>query len=73
MALKAGAANTVFIAKPSDMTYTDAMTHLRAWLDYRKVQPCGFKITAGNQIGFEISFSSERDAQAFELFDWRVV
>jgi hypothetical protein len=73
MALKADAANTVFIAKPSDMNYADAMTHLRVWLDYRKVQPSGFKITGGGQIGFEISFSNERDAQAFELFDWRLV
>ena len=50
MALKADAANTVFIAKPSDMNYADAMTHLRVWLDYRKVQPSGFKITAGGKV-----------------------
>jgi hypothetical protein len=61
---------TVFVPKPSDVTYADAMGRLRMWLDYKKVQPVGFRITAGGEVGFEISFSSERDAQAFELFDW---
>ena len=52
------------------MTYAEAMNRLRMWLDYKKVEAAGFKISAGGRIGFEISFSSERDAQAFELFDW---
>lgn len=62
--------NTIFVPKPSNMTYADAMSRLRMWLDHKKVQPAGFKITAGGHVGFEISFSSERDAQALELFDW---
>lgn len=37
------------------------------WLDQKKVRPAGFKITPGGQVGFELSFSSERDAQLFEL------
>lgn len=70
MALKIVSEDTVFIPKPTGMTYAEAMSRLRMWLDYKKVQPSGFKITAGGQVGFEIRFSSERDAQAFELFDW---
>ena len=68
MALR-GAIST-FVPKPSGLGYAEAMSQLRMWLDTRKVQPADFKITAGGRIGFEIGFSSERDAQLFELFEW---
>jgi hypothetical protein len=64
------AARTVFVPKPLDLTYGDAMSCLRDWLDDRKMQACGFKITAEGQIGFEISFSQELDATRFETFTW---
>ena len=70
MAFKPTSATTVFVAKPSEMTYADAMRGLRMWLDYKKVQPAAFKITTDGRIGFEIGFATERDAQVFELFDW---
>ena len=71
VAIKTRTANAVFIPKPPHLTCGDAMSQMRMWLDYRKVQPCTFKITADGRIGFELSFANERDAQAFELFDWR--
>jgi len=61
----------IFVPKPSDLTYVEAMNQLRAWLDYKKVQPADFKIITGLKTGFEIGFSSEPDAQMFELFEWR--
>ena len=56
--------------KPAGLGYAEAMSQLRTWLDSRKVQPADFKITASGRIGFEIGFSSERDAQEFKLFEW---
>jgi hypothetical protein len=63
-------ATTVFIPKPLGMTYAEAMSRLRLWLDYQKVQPVSFRITAGGRIGFEIRFATDHDAEAFALFDW---
>jgi hypothetical protein len=63
-------ARTVFVPKPLDLTYGDAMSCLRGWLDDRRMQACGFKITAEGRIGFEISFSQELDATRFETFTW---
>lgn len=60
----------VFVAKPSHLTYAEAMNRLRMWLDYKRIEPVGFRITANGPIGFDISFASERDAAAFELFSW---
>ena len=61
---------STFVPKPPGLGYAEAMSQLRTWLDSRKVQPADFKITASGRIGFEIGFSSERDAQVFELFEW---
>ena len=61
---------TVFKAKPFEMSYSDAMSRLRMWLDFNKIQPCGFKITAAGKIGFELTFSSQLDATAFGAFEW---
>lgn len=58
MALKSTAATTVFVVKPFDMSYADAMRGLRMWFDYKKIQPNGFKIGTDGRIGFEIVFST---------------
>jgi hypothetical protein len=60
----------VFVPKPLSMPYAEAMGRLRQWLDHRKLQTTGFKVTIDGRIGFEISFSSERDAAELQLFDW---
>ena len=52
------------------LSYSDGMSQLRLWLDHRKIKPAGFKITGEDRIGFEISFSTERDASEFEAFQW---
>jgi len=70
MPLKTTTGRTVFIPKPLSKSYATAMTNLRIWLDDRKMQPLRFKIATDGAIGFEISFSSEGEAKAFELFDW---
>jgi hypothetical protein len=62
--------STVFVPKPLHMGYGDAMSRLRQWLDSKKLESTGFKITANGPIGFEISFSSEHDATEFQLFGW---
>jgi hypothetical protein len=60
--------STVFVPKPLNMGYGDAMNRLRRWLDYKKLESTGFKITTDGRIGFEISFSSEHEATEFQLF-----
>ena len=62
---------TVFIAKPFEISYADAMRGLRVWLDHKKIQPAAFKVaTPGGQIGFELTFSTEQEALAFRRFEW---
>jgi hypothetical protein len=61
---------TVFVPKPFNMSYSDAMNRLRQWLDCKKLVSTGFKITTDGRIGFEISFSREHDAAEFLLFGW---
>jgi len=61
---------STFVPKPDGSGYAEGMSQLRMWLDARKVQPADFKITGDGRIGFEIGFSSERDALVFELFEW---
>jgi hypothetical protein len=61
---------TVFVPKPLSMPYAEAIGRLRQWLDHRKLQTTGFEITTDGRIGFDVCFSSERDAAEFQLFDW---
>jgi hypothetical protein len=61
---------TVFIAKPFEISYGDAMRGLRVWLDHEKIQPAAFKVAGEGRIGFEITFSTEQDALAFGRFKW---
>jgi hypothetical protein len=61
---------TVFVAKPFEMSYADAMRGLRIWLDHTKIQPAGFKVATEEKIGFDITFLIEQDAQTFGRFKW---
>jgi hypothetical protein len=70
MVIQPSALRAVFIEKPPGLTYSDAMSRLQLWLDGRKIQPSGFKITAWGRTGFELTFSRERDVAAAELFQW---
>lgn len=58
--------NTLFVAKPLEMSFADAMLGQRTWLDHKKIQPAGFKRVTGERIRFEITFLTERDALAFK-------
>jgi hypothetical protein len=60
-------ARTVLVPKPPGLTYGDAMSCLRIWLDHHKMATIGFKITNG---GFEITFSTDADATRLEAFAW---
>jgi hypothetical protein len=61
---------TVFVSKPFSMPYAEAMGRLHQWLDRRKLQATSFKITTEGPIGFDVCFSSEREAIELHLFDW---
>jgi hypothetical protein len=61
---------TVFVPKPLSMPYREALSRLRIWLDYKKLDATGFQITTDGRIGFEVSFTSERAAGEFRFFDW---
>ena len=65
--------NAVFIEKPAEVSFAEAMSRLRMWLDNKKVQPSGFRFRPTEQEGFEISFQSEHDAAAFDAdFAWHL-
>ena len=59
------APNTVFVAKPFEISNVDAMRGLRAWLDHKKMQPAAFRIASKARIGFEDTFLTEKEALAF--------
>lgn len=63
----------VFLTKPSEVSFAEAMSRLRMWFDHKKIQPTGFRLQPGDETGFEISFQSEGDASAFGTsFGWHV-
>jgi len=70
MAFSPIAHTTVFVEKPFEMSYADAMRGLRTWLDHKKIQPTAFKVATDGRIGFEMSFLTEQDALAFRRFEW---
>jgi len=70
MAFSPTVPTTVFVAKPFQISYADAMCGLRVWLDHTKLQPAAFKIARDGKIGFEITFSTEQEARAFRRFKW---
>jgi hypothetical protein len=57
---------TVFLPKPAHITYGEAMSRVRMWLDHRKIQPAGFRLAADGRIGFEIVFHGDHDATCFQ-------
>ena len=57
---------TVFLPKPSHISYGEAMNQVRMWLDYRKVHASGFKLAPNGQPGFQITFSNQDDAARFQ-------
>ena len=63
----------VFIPKPAEVSFAEAMSRLRMWLDNKKVQTSGFRLRQTAEEGFEISFQSEHDAAAFDAdFAWHL-
>ena len=65
------ATTTVFLPKPQHISYGEAMSQVRTWLDYRKVQASAFKLAPGGRTGFELTFSSQDDATLFQSeFTW---
>jgi hypothetical protein len=63
----------MFVPVPDDYSISTALGFVRTWLDHENLTPCSFKITATDDIGFELGFSNDRDAVVFERFKWRPV
>jgi hypothetical protein len=62
---------SVFMPKPEHVSYGEAMSRVRTWLDYRKVQTSAFKLAPDGRSGFQITFQSEHDASRFRSeFTW---
>jgi hypothetical protein len=60
----------VFVAKPPEVPFREALTILRMWLVDHNLRPSAFKaVTAGEPVGFEIGLS-KRGAEWFEAFEW---
>jgi hypothetical protein len=70
MPFRPSAPITVFVAKPFEVSYADAMRGLRVWLDHKKIQPAAFKVANEGKTGFELTFSTEQEALAFRRFKW---
>jgi len=65
--------HAVFVVKPATVSYGEAMNQLHNWLDSRKIQISGFRLTAldGQRAGFELTFRIEQDAAGFRQgFTW---
>jgi hypothetical protein len=64
---------SIVIAKPDDLPSAEAMSRLRMWLDTRKIEITGFKVSSIGGIGFEMPFKNECDASAFSAeFAWHL-
>jgi hypothetical protein len=62
---------TVFVAKPDGVSYGEAMSRVRVWLDSQKMQPAMFKLAPLGRVGFEIAFRSDDDVMRFQNgFGW---
>ena len=48
---------TVFVPKSAGISYGEAMSRLRRWLDSQKMQPTRFKLAPLGRVGFEIGLS----------------
>ena len=66
-------ARAVFISKPSEISFAEAMSRLRMWLDNKKIQPTAFRVSTDKEIGFEIGFNDDNEATIFNAgFEWRL-
>ena len=62
---------TVFVAKPAALSYGEAMSQLRTWLDSEKMQSTMFKLAPLGRVGFEIGFQSSEHVTRFQSgFGW---
>jgi hypothetical protein len=62
---------TRFVAKPASVSYGEAMSLLRSWLDSQRMQLTHFKLAPLGRVGFEVGFRDDADAIRFESgFDW---
>ena len=62
---------TVFVPKPVGISYGDAMSQLRTWLDSERMQSTMFKLAPLGRVGFEIGFRSDEDVTRFrDGFSW---
>ena len=58
---------TVRISKPATVSFAEAMSQYRVWLDAKKIQPAMFKPDYFHGvIGFEIGFHNEHEAELFD-------
>ena len=60
----------VFVSKPIGLSFGEALSRLRTWLDGNQIEPASFMIAEEGPIGFQLRFSSDKDAAAFSAFDW---
>jgi hypothetical protein len=62
---------SVFMSKPEHVSYSEAMSRVRMWLDYRKIHTSAFELAPGGRSGFKIAFQSGEDASRFRSeFTW---
>lgn len=63
--------HTVFLEKPQHLSYGEAMSRVRMWLDTKKIEHSAFKLAPLGRVGFEIGFRTEHDAALFQDgFNW---
>jgi hypothetical protein len=57
----------VHIPKPASISYGQAMSEQRAWLDRNKIEPSSYRPAyQDGVIGFEIGFKTEDEATLFD-------
>jgi hypothetical protein len=62
---------TVFVSKPEHISYAEAMSRVRMWLDYLKFETNSFKLAPNGREGFEITFRTKSHATRFKsVFTW---
>jgi hypothetical protein len=58
--------STVFVSKPEHISYAEAMSRMRMWLDFRKIETSSFKLAPEGREGFEITFGTNSHAVLFQ-------
>ena len=49
----------------NEVDFTERMNRMRAWLDHRRVQSTGFRVSGAEPSGCRIQFDTESEAEAF--------